>query len=151
MKSFTLSLFAVFGVLFCACRAPVSRQTGNLARKEIQMVVLAHLVTNADQNASFVRFIDLTPTDLDKLRTTCGSQFEILSADKADRNGRILRLKDSSREGVHLEAVVTRIRGCDAEASGSYLHLDGFASFIYKLHCGDDGWKIVSCEFRMAS
>jgi len=151
VRSFAFCSLAILAVLFCACRAPVSRHSDDSAQKEIEIVVLAHLVVNADRSASLVRFVDLTPTDLERLRATCGSRFEIVSVDKADRSGGILHLKDSSREGVHLEAGITKIHGRDAEASGSYLHVGSFASFTYKLHYDDDGWKIVSCEFRMAS
>jgi hypothetical protein len=152
MGSFALPFLSLIAVLLCACRAPMSRHADDSARKDVEMVVLADLVANADKDASLVRFVDLTPTDLERLRATCGSRFEIFGMDKADRSGGILHLKNSSREGVHLEAEITKIYERDAEVWGSYVHLGGFfSSFTYKLHCGDGRWTIVSCEFRLAS
>jgi hypothetical protein len=151
MRTSAFSFFALLAVLFCACRAPMSRHADDSTRKEIQIVVLAHLVANADHNASRVRFVDLTQPDLERLRNSCGSRFEIFSTGMADRSGGVLHLKNSSREGVHLSAAITKIRGHDAEASGSYVHPHSFSSFVYKLRFQDDRWSIISCEFSMAS
>jgi hypothetical protein len=151
IRSFTLFVFGALAILSCGCRAPVNDHADGSARKRIELAVLGHLVANADQTASLVRFVDLAPADLEKFRTTCGDRFEIFNTDMADRGGGILHLKDSSREGVHLVATVTEIRGRDAEAFGVYMHVGGFASFAYKLRYDEGGWKIVSCEFRAAS
>jgi hypothetical protein len=151
MRPFTFSLFAALTIVLCACSAPQGRPASDSARGEIQIVVLADLVANADQNALLVRFVKLTPSDLDRLRTSCGSRFEIFSADKAEESADVLRLRGTNREGVHLSSSVIKIHGEEAEASGSYVHPHSFSSFIYKLHFDGEAWKIVSCEFSMAS
>ena len=151
MRLLTLSFVAASVLLNCGCRSPLGHHFGDSTRRQIEMVVLAHMVANGDQNASLIRFVELTPTDLERLRNSCGSRFEIFSTAKAVRSGRVLYLEDTNREGMRLSTAITKIRGHDAEARGSYLHLDGFADFIYKLHYDEGGWRIVSCEFYCAS
>jgi hypothetical protein len=101
--------------------------------------------------ASRVRFVNLTPPDLERLRTTCGSRFEIFGADEAEESAGVLRLRGTSREGVHLSSSVAKIHGLEAEASGSYVHPHSFSLFVYKLRFQDGRWSIISCEFSMAS
>ena len=151
MKSLAIFLFAGLSFIACGCRSPVAGHAADSSRIEVQMVVLARLIANADQDASLVRFVDLRPTSLDTLRTMCGTRFVVYGVDAMDESSGVLRMRGTGREGVHLVADGISIHGRDARASGFYSHVGSFASFAYRLHFDEGRWMIVTCEFVLAS
>ena len=146
------SVFLVGTLLLCGCHTQPT--TGNQAggsQTEITLLVLAHMVVEADKSGKFVRFVDLPSPEIDRLRERCGNRFQIRPVSDSDSSTGTLILKTCGEEGVHLTVKVTRVNTREAEASGAYLQVGSFASFRYKLRYAHGAWRISSCEFYAAS
>jgi hypothetical protein len=109
------------------------------------------MVAEADKTGELVRFVDLRQPEIEKLRELCGPRFQIRSANDSESSTGVLRLKGTNQEGVHVTTEITRIRGRESEARGTYLHVGSFAFFRYQLKFTEGAWHVSSCEFEGAS
>jgi|ERR1035441_5896438 hypothetical protein len=152
MKTLTPILVIVAALVLCGCYAPVGAEmAAGGERSAIVLPVLADMIVGADKSGGLVRFVDLRPPEIDRLRELCGPRFQIRSVDESESSAGVLRLKGGNQVGVHITVEVTRIGGGEAQARGTYLHVGSFAFLGYKLRFTEGAWHIVSHEFIGAS
>lgn len=150
-----LTLFATVALfLAIGCRPQV--KSGSHAApvsntNEIELAVLSDLIAHEDNTGEFVRFVDVDSSDIERLKTVCHNQFQIVSTNSMDESGGFLHLKGSSQAGTHLTVEVKRIDGQNAEAEGDYLRPGVFVGFLYHLRNDGRGWRIISSEFYGAT
>lgn len=151
MRKITTALITILGALFCGCLAPRNDQGSE--RVAVMMAVLADMVTNADTKGELVCFVDLQPSEIDRLSDITGHRFPIAPADESEITDQGVRSKGSRKEGVLIKVEVGKIHNGKAEMFGSYDHCTkiGFAGFRYRLRCTRGAWHVISAECTVAS
>ena len=151
MRKVITTLSTVVVALFCGCITPRTDQASDHAG--VRMAVLAHMVTNADAKGKLVCFVDLQPTELERLLDLTGHRFLIAQSDESEFTDQGVRLKRSKREGVLIKVEVANVHNGMGEAFGSYNQGTslGFAGFRYRLRYTLGAWHVVSSECTVAS
>jgi hypothetical protein len=157
----TLLIILCAAVLASACRAPESGQAVHQPEgHEAVMALLADMVTKADDTGALIRFVDLSPSDVQQLRKRCGGRYQVFPIEMAEEYGdspsnegapdRGLRLKGTQKDGVHIRTEVTRIRRSGADAVGSYQGRLCGSGWRFTLYRSEGVWRVTSSECTVA-
>jgi hypothetical protein len=120
----------------------------------IDDAVLVYMITNLDDAAHFVYFIE--PTNLIRdLSPRWGAKYRVYPTQDAEwlpygiRGGKRLRLKGTNQEGRILDVQVQQVEGDKADAIGT--SEDAFHGKSYQFHLRrvDHEWRIVSAALKM--
>jgi hypothetical protein len=161
LKILTELILAVV-LLSTACKGPdTGRSSGReIDRDEVLMIVLEDMVTNADQSAEMVRFVDLPDQSVAELRKHCGNRyiiFPITSAEHRTLTNGIspdaeegIYLKNSRKEGVIIRVEKIRTSDKEAEAVASFSGRLNGAGFRYTLTRIKSVWRIISVRNLIA-
>ncbi len=142
-------------------RSQTARQADEHA---VLLAVLAHMVTKADDSVETICFVNLSPSDVDRLRRDCGVRYQIFPMEMSEEytikrsspDGREdvsewrISLNGTQKEGVHIEAEVTKIHDGEAIAIGSYQGRLFGSGWRFRLQYSKGVWSVVSGECTVA-
>jgi hypothetical protein len=120
---------------------------------DIQISILAYMVTNTPANTSLVYFVELQPDTLELLKKQCGNAFHIHRTNELQRTSNGFALRGANTPGVLLYLRPLEPHGDTAEARGVYDYGTprGMSDSRYKLRRKTGKWSVISCEFVCAS
>jgi hypothetical protein len=149
-------LFVALALFQCSCHSLVRHNPERASVSDSKAIieeVYSYMVTNAATDLEYVRFVELQPDEVERLRERCGNQFSIFGTNKMEyiSDQEDYHLHGSKRTGSLISVGVANMRRRSAEAYGSYLHPGSVANFRYRLVKEKGRWRILSSDFESAS
>jgi hypothetical protein len=161
MKTLSILTTVLLAGFLSGCRAPMRTDLAPPADEHAALLaVLAHMVAGADVSAQSICFVELGQSDIEQLRRDCGVRYQIFPIEMSEehafkRSGPGasedvpewgIRLKGTEKEGVRIQATVTRAHRDEAEATGSYQGRLWGSGWRFRLRYAEGTWRVVSSE-----